>query len=117
MDLIFVDRAFSNESIYSQVEDRIGELVREAVRPAAIAAAVQAAERLSFEYDQRRQLIVDRVTACREAEARAAREYKATDATYGAVRQRLASEWEQTIAAVEAEQSRLAAFDRGAGRP
>jgi hypothetical protein len=96
----------------SQVEDRIGELVREAVRPAAIAAAVQAAERLSFEYDQRRQLIVDRVTACREAEARAAREYKATDATYGAVRQRLASEWEQTIAAVEAEQSRLAAFDR-----
>ena len=40
------------------------------------------------------------------------REYKATDSTYGAVRQRLASEWEQAIAAVEAEQSRLAAFDR-----
>ena len=86
--------------------------MREAVRPAAIAAAVQAAERLSAEYEQRRQLIVDRLTACREAEARAAREYKATDSTYGAVRQRLASEWEQAIAAVQAEQSRLAAFDR-----
>ena len=96
----------------SQVEERVSELVREAVRPAAIVAAVQAAERLSSEYEQRRQLIVDRLTACHEAEARAAREYKATDSTYAAVRQRLASEWEQAIAAVEAEQSRLAAFDR-----
>ena len=96
----------------SPVEERVSELVREAVRPAAIAAAVQATERLSAEYKQRRQLIVDRVTACRETEVRAAREYKATDSTYGAVRQRLASEWEQAIAAVEAEQLRLAAFDR-----
>ena len=45
-------------------------------------------------YEQRRQLIVDRLTACREAEARAAREYKATIQRTGAVRQRLASEWE-----------------------
>jgi hypothetical protein len=87
-------------------------LVCEAVRPAAIAAAVQATERLAADYEQRRQLIVDRLTACREAEARAAREYKSTDATYGAVRQRLASEWEQAIANVHAEQTRLAAFDR-----
>ncbi len=96
----------------TRVEERVGELVREAVRPAAIAAAVQAAECLAADYEQRRQLMVDRVAACREAEARAAREYKATDATYGAVRQRLAREWEQAIAAVEAEQAELAAFDR-----
>lgn len=96
----------------SQVEERIGELVREAVRPAAITAAIRTGERLAAEYEQRRQLIVDRLTACREAEARASREYKATDSTYGAVRQRLASEWEEAIAAVEAEQSHLATFGR-----
>jgi hypothetical protein len=94
------------------VEERVSELVREAVRPAAIAAAVQATERLAADHEQRRQLIVDRLAACHEAEARAAREYKSTDATYGAVRQRLASEWEQAIATVQAEQARLAAFDR-----
>jgi hypothetical protein len=94
------------------VEERVSELVREAVRPAAITAAVQATERLAADYKQRRQLIVDRVTACREAEARAAREYKHTDSTYAAVRQRLASEWEQAIATVQQEQARLAAFDR-----
>jgi DNA invertase Pin-like site-specific DNA recombinase len=94
------------------VEERVSELVREAVRPAAIAAAVQATERLAAAYEQRRQLIVDRVAACREAEARAAREYKHTDSTYAAVRQRLASEWEQAIATVQQEQARLAAFDR-----
>jgi hypothetical protein len=94
------------------VEERVSELVREAVRPAAIAAALQATERLAADYEQRRQLIVDRVAACREAEARAAREYKHTDSTYAAVRQRLASEWEQAIATVQQEQARLAAFDR-----
>lgn len=96
----------------TRVEERVSELVREAVRPAAIAAAVQATERLAADYAQRRQLIVDRLAACREAEARAAREYKSTDSTYGAVRQRLASEWEQSLATVQAEQARLAAFDR-----
>lgn len=61
--------------------------------------------------EQHRQLIVDRLHACREAEARAAREYKATDATYTSVRHHLGAEWEATIAAREAEASRLAAFD------
>jgi hypothetical protein len=96
----------------ARIEARVSELVCEAVRPAAIAAAVQATERLAADYEQRRQLIVDRLAACREAEARAAREYKSTDATYGAVRQRLACEWEQAIAVVQAEQAQLAAFDR-----
>jgi DNA invertase Pin-like site-specific DNA recombinase len=96
----------------TRVEERVTELVLEAIRPAAIAAAVQATERLAADHEQRRQLIVDRLAACREAEARAAREYKSTDSTYGAVRQRLASEWEQAIATVQVEQTRLATFDR-----
>jgi DNA invertase Pin-like site-specific DNA recombinase len=96
----------------ARVEQRISELVLEAVRPAAIAAAVQATEQLAADFEKRRQLIVDRLAACREAEARAAREYKSTDSTHGAVRQRLASEWEQAIATVQAEQARLATFDR-----
>jgi DNA invertase Pin-like site-specific DNA recombinase len=96
----------------TRVEERVSELVREAVRPAAITAAVQATQRLAADYEQRRQLIADRVAACREAEARAAREYKNTDSTYAAVRQRLASEWEQAIATVHDEEARLAAFDR-----
>jgi DNA invertase Pin-like site-specific DNA recombinase len=96
----------------TMVEERVGELVREAIRPAAVTASIKAAERLPADYDQRRQLIVDRLKACREKESRAAREYKMTDSTYGAVRQRLASEWEQAIADVEAERIRLEAFDR-----
>lgn len=96
----------------ARVEERVREMVCEAVRPAAIAAAVQATERLAADYGQRRQLIVDRLIACREAEARAAREYKKTDSTYAAVRQRLASEWEQSIATVQEEETRLTAFDR-----
>jgi hypothetical protein len=95
-----------------RVEERVSELVLEAVRPAAVAAAVEATERLTADYQRRRQLMMDRLGACREAEARAEREYKATDSTYTVVRQRLAAEWEQAIAAVEAEQARLAAFDR-----
>jgi hypothetical protein len=94
------------------VEERVGELVREAIRPAAVTASIKAAERLAADYDQRRQIIVDRLNACREIESRAAREYKITDSAYGAVRQRLASEWEQAIADVEAERIRLEAFDR-----
>ena len=109
-------RALSKKTCFSflgvRVEERISELVLEAVRPAAIAAAVQATEQLAADFEKRRQLLVDRLAACREAEARAAREYKSTDSTYGAVRQRLASEWEQAIARVQAEQTRLAAFDR-----
>jgi excisionase family DNA binding protein len=56
-------------------------------------------------------LIVDRLQACREAEARAAREYKATDATYTSVRQHLASEWEEVIVARQQHEARLEVFD------
>jgi DNA invertase Pin-like site-specific DNA recombinase len=95
----------------THLEERLSELILQVVRPAGIAAAREAAERLAREHGQHRQWIVDRLQACREAEARAAREYKATDATYTSVRQQLAAEWEATIAAREAEVSRLAAFD------
>ena len=47
-----------------------------------------------------------------EAEQRAAREYKQTDATYVAVRQALGAEWEAALARVAAEQSRLTEFDQ-----
>ena len=53
-----------------------------------------------------------RVQACRETEARAEREYKATDATYTSVRQHLAAEWEAAIAARGKEETRLEAFDQ-----
>jgi DNA invertase Pin-like site-specific DNA recombinase len=92
-------------------EERIGELILEVVRPAGLAAAHAAAQRLAADHVRQRQLIVDRLHACREAEVRAAREYKATDATYTSVRQHLASEWEEAIAARQLEESRVAEFD------
>lgn len=94
-----------------RVEERVSELILEVVRPAGIAASRSAHERLAGEHQQRRQLIIDRVAACREAEARASREYKATDATYTSVRSHLAREWEEAIAAVEVEEARLVQFD------
>lgn len=95
----------------THLEERIGELLLEAVRPAGIVAAREACERLANEHQQHRQLIVDRLEACREAAARAEREYKGTDATYSSVRRHLAAEWEQALAAVETEAARLVAFD------
>jgi DNA invertase Pin-like site-specific DNA recombinase len=92
-------------------EQRIGELILEVVRPAGVAAARAAAECLAGGRQQQRQLLVDRVQACREAESRAAREYKATDATYTSVRQHLASEWEEAIATRQQEEARLETFD------
>ena len=93
-------------------ERRIGKLILEVVRPAGIAAAHAAAARLAGDHAKERQLNMDRVQACRETEARAAREYKATDATYTSVRQHLASEWEAAIAARRQEEARLGAFDQ-----
>jgi DNA invertase Pin-like site-specific DNA recombinase len=95
----------------TRVEEYVGECVLEVIRPAGIAAAREAAMRLAAERRRRRQLIVDRLRTCQEAEARASREYKATDATYRSVRNKLAAEWDETLAAVEAEEARLAAFD------
>lgn len=92
-------------------EQRIGELILEVVRPAGVVAARAAAERLAGDHSRQRQLIDDRLQACREAEVRAAREYKATDATYTSVRQHLASEWEAAIAARQQKEACLEAFD------
>lgn len=96
----------------THVEDRLAELILEVASPAAATAAVQAAERLAAIHDQDRPLIVDRLEACRELEARAAREYKKTDATYATVRQHLAREWEEALLAVQEEEEQLARFDR-----
>ncbi len=93
-------------------ERRIGELILEVVRPAGIEAARVAAELVAGEHTQQRQLMADRLQACREAEARAEREYKATDATYTSVRQKLASEWETTIVATQDADAHLESFDK-----
>lgn len=103
-------RCFSFQA--ADFEQRIGELILEVVRPAGVAAARAAAERLAGDHQQQRQWRVDRVQACREAESRAEREYKATDATYTSVRQHLAAEWEAAIAARGQEETRLEAFDQ-----
>ena len=94
------------------LEALLAEEILEVVSPAGVAAAERAAERLSQEHQQRRQLLVDRGQAARDAEQRAAREYKQTDATYTAVRQALGAEWEAALARVAEAESRLSEFDR-----
>jgi hypothetical protein len=93
------------------LEALLAEEILEVVGPAGVEASQRAAERLAGQYQQQRQLLVDRLAAAREAEARAAREYKQTDVTYTAVRQALGGEWETALARVSEEKFRLAAFD------
>jgi hypothetical protein len=94
------------------LEALLAEEILEVVGPAGVEAAHRATERLAARHQEQRQLLVDRVQAAVEAEQRAAREYKHTDATYVAVRQALGAEWETALARVTAEQARLAEFDR-----
>jgi DNA invertase Pin-like site-specific DNA recombinase len=94
------------------LESLLAEEILDVVGPAGVQAAQRAMERLTMRHQEQRQLIADRVQAAVEAEQRAAREYKQTDATYVAVRQALGAEWETALARVAAEQSRLAEFDQ-----
>ena len=94
------------------LESMLLEEILEVVGPAGVEAAQRATERLAMRHQEQRQLLVDRVQAAIEAEQRAAREYKQTDATYVAVRQALGAEWESALAHVAAEQSRLTKFDQ-----
>lgn len=96
----------------SRLEALLAEEVLDVVGPAGLEAAERAAERLSKEHDQRRQLLVDRWQAARDAEQRAAREYKQTDVTYTAVRQALGAEWETALSRVAEAELRLGEFDR-----
>jgi DNA invertase Pin-like site-specific DNA recombinase len=95
----------------TELEALLADEILETVGPAGVEAARRAAERLAGLYQQQRQLLVDRLEAAREAEARAAREYKQTDVTYTAVRQTLGAEWETALARVANEESHVAAFD------
>jgi len=81
------------------------------VQPAGIDAAQLAAKQLAADHQQQRQLLVDRVEACRESESRAAKEYKVTDQSYTSVRRKLAAEWDEALEAVHTEEQRLAEFD------
>ena len=94
------------------LESLLVEEILEVVGPAGVEAAQRATERLAMRHQEQRQLLIDRVQAAVEAEQRAAREYKQTDATYVAVRQALGAEWEAVLARVAAEQSRLTEFDQ-----
>jgi DNA invertase Pin-like site-specific DNA recombinase len=96
----------------TKLESLLVEEILEVVGPAGVEAARRATERLAMRHQEQRQLLVDRVQAAVEAEQRAAREYKQTDATYAAVRQTLGAEWEAALARVAAEQSRLTKFDQ-----
>ena len=91
----------------ARLESLLVEEILEVVGPAGIEAAERATERLAMRHQGQRQLLVDRLQAAVEAEQRAAREYKQTDATYVAVRQALGAEWETALGRVAAEQSRL----------
>jgi hypothetical protein len=96
----------------AKLESLLAEEILEVVGPAGVEAAERAAQRLAMRHQEQRQLLVDRLEAAGEAERRAAREYKQTDATYVAVRQALGAEWETALARVAAEQSRLDEFDQ-----
>jgi DNA invertase Pin-like site-specific DNA recombinase len=100
--------AFSGTAL----ESLLVEEILEVIAPAGVEAAQRATERLAMLHQEQRQLLLDRVQAAVEAEQRAAREYKQTDATYVAVRQALGAEWEAALARVAAEQLRLSKFDQ-----
>ena len=95
----------------TRLESLLVEEILEVVGPGGVEAAQRATQRLAMRHQEQRQLLIDRVQAAVEAEQRAAREYKQTDATYVAVRQALGAEWETALARVAAEQSRLTEFD------
>jgi DNA invertase Pin-like site-specific DNA recombinase len=94
------------------LEALLAEEILEVVGPAGVEAAQRATQRLVARQEEQRRSLADRVQTAIEAEQRAAREYKQTDATYVAVRQALGAEWEAALARVAAEQLRLAEFDR-----
>ncbi len=96
----------------SHADRYISDILLSVVRPAGIEAAELAAQQLAADHARRRQLIADQLEACREAESRAAREYKTTDETYITVRGKLAAEWDAALQGVHAQQHRLEEFDR-----
>ncbi len=95
----------------SRVDRYVSDQLLSVVRPAGIEAAELAAQQMAEGRARSRQMIVDQLEACREAESRAAREYKATDQTYLTVRSKLAAEWDAALQALHAQQHRLEEFD------
>jgi DNA invertase Pin-like site-specific DNA recombinase len=93
------------------LERQVEELLLEVVRPAGVAAAARAAEQLAADRSRQRGVLEDRVSAAREAETRAAREYKLTDETYLEVRRKLAAEWDAALQKLHEAEQRLVEFD------
>jgi hypothetical protein len=93
------------------LEREVEGLLLDVVRPAGVAAAERAAEQLVADRARQRGLLEDRRSAARQAEARAAREYKTTDETYLEVRRKLAAEWDAALQKLHEAEQRLAEFD------
>jgi DNA invertase Pin-like site-specific DNA recombinase len=93
------------------LEEEVETLLLEVVRPAGLAAAERAAEQLAANRARQRSVLADRVSAAGEDEARAAREYKATDEAYLEVRRKLAAEWDAALQKLHQAERRLAEFD------
>jgi len=95
----------------SGLEGQVERLLLEVVRPAGTAAAQRAAEQLAAGRSRQRRVLADRRSAAREAEARASREYKATDETYLELRGKLAAEWDAALQKLHEAEQRLVEFD------
>lgn len=93
------------------LEQQVTELLLEVVCPAGVAAAERAVEQLAADRARQRGVLEDRVSAARQDEARAAREYKATDETYLEVRRKLAAEWDVSLQKLHQAEQRLVEFD------
>jgi len=72
---------------------------------------VRQLERLAFIDVRQRAVMTDRLSAAREAEARAARECRTTDETYREVHRKLAAKWDAALQKVYEGEQRLVEFD------
>lgn len=96
----------------NDLEDQLIQHVLYAVSPAGVEAAQQAAERLSEERRQRRQVLEDALTHARYEADLARRRFDNVDPANRLVFDTLAHELEQALKAVEEQLQKLTVFDR-----
>jgi DNA invertase Pin-like site-specific DNA recombinase len=96
----------------NELEDQLVEHVLYAIRPAGIEAAQQAAERLSEERRQRRQVLEDAMHHARYEADLARRRFDTIDPANRLVFDTLSAELEEALKVVEAQSQKLTIFDR-----
>lgn len=96
----------------TELEDQLVEHVLYAIRPAGIEAAQQAAERLSEERRQRRQVLEDAMRHARYEADLARRRFDNIDPANRLVFDTISEELEEALKAIEEQSQKLAAFDR-----